>query len=47
MIAIPSHFAVDENQHVLPNFALLVEHVSTRALVLQKIRIEYSPKCGS
>ena len=31
MIAILSHFAVDENQHMLSNLALFIEHVCARA----------------
>ena len=39
-IAIAHQFPINENHHVLPNPALLVEDVSARLLVIAEVVIE-------
>jgi hypothetical protein len=46
-LAVTNHLAVDENQHVLPDSALLVEHVPTRSFVLLKVVVEHRAQRGS
>src|SRR5262249_55209635 len=37
IVAIASHFSIDENHHMLSNFTLLVEHIAARFFVVAKV----------
>lgn len=46
-LAVASQLAVDENHHMLPDPALLVEHIPARSFVLPKVVVEHRAQRGS
>src|SRR6266571_9185821 len=40
-VAVANQLAVDENHHMLPDPALLVEHIPARSFVLPKVVVEH------
>jgi hypothetical protein len=41
MLTVENHFAIDENQHMLPYSPELIEHITSRALILLKVVVEH------
>ncbi len=46
-LAVANQLAVDENHHMLPDPALLVEHIPARSFVLPKVVVEHRAQRGS
>jgi hypothetical protein len=46
-LTVASHFAIDENHHMLADFTLLVEDIPARPGVVTKVIVEHSPQRGS